>query len=142
MNAVALAEQLNRLIALEQRGLAEHLREARPYLTPRTFALWRKIEQMGDVSAHHVARLSAMLADLGQPQRAGGFEPRVADFHFIDLPRLLPELVAIKEAKAKAYHRAAQLASERADLATELEAMAQVTHEQLATLQGAPLTRA
>ncbi len=106
MNRQALADELNLLLALEARGLANHLREATPYLTPATYPVWRDIQRMLHDSESHADRLSRLLTLIEQPEVPSSFESQVASYHYADLGFLLPLLIEDEKAQIAADQRA------------------------------------
>ena len=106
MDLQALGEELNRLLAMETRGLARHLDQATPYLSADTYSVWHEVRQMLSTNADHAARISGLLASLELPERPFPFDPAVANFHYTDLACLLPVLIDEQRARVTAYQRA------------------------------------
>ncbi len=134
-NPAALAGELNLLLTTESHGLSDHLRQATPYLSAQTYAVWRTIEHMLGANAHHAARLSALLARNELPERPAPFAQQVAHFHFTDVQHLLGPLIDEKRTQIEAYERAIEHAGGTPDIVAELEAMLTEHRAQLEALE-------
>lgn len=137
MDAHALADELSTLLAHESCSLARHVEEATPYLTPRTFKLWRHVREVLDLDRGHAARLTALLDRLGLPQRTRPFDTDVATFHFARMEYVLEHLLAEKRRQVESYDRAIALAAGDAATRSELEALAADSRRQVEELEQA-----
>ena len=119
----ALAKEINDLLAMELHSLLHHLHEATPYLTPRTYPIWGKLQAMVREDRDHARRLASLMNDLRLPQRPGNFPPSVGSFHYVTIERLLPLLLAEKRAQVAAYGRAIRYAARDPRTVDDLEAL-------------------
>ena len=92
MNEQALGEDLNRLLALESRGLLRFLDRATPYLTPETFKIWGDLQAMATATGDRSRRLTELLESLELPVRPASFDTVVANYHYTSLKTVLPLL--------------------------------------------------
>jgi hypothetical protein len=109
MNTKALSDGLNDLLAREMHSLARHMPEAGLHLTPQTYRQWSAVRSAAQLSVDHAQRLSALIESLGETPRPAAYGQRVAFYHYVDLPTLLPRLVEDKREQAEAYRRVLQL---------------------------------
>ncbi len=135
MNVEALATELNDLLVSESRSLMHHLDEARPYLTAKTFRIWTEIERLAQMSQAHARQLSALLDRLELPERPLSYAPQVANFHYLTLQSLLPQLIREKDLQIEAYRRSLEHAIEQQTIYVEIEALWQENQLQLEQLQ-------
>lgn len=135
INAQALADELNRLLATETRSLVRHLDEAKPYLTPKTYRIWNQVEAMSHASAEHSQRLSALFEALEMVPRPIGYPAEVANYHFLTLSSLLPLLIQEKRKQIEAYSRAIDHAAGDPRVHDELAALLTENREQLRSLE-------
>lgn len=105
MNTKALSDGLNDLLAREMRSLVRHMPEAGPHLTPQTYRQWSVVRSAAQLSIDHARRLSALIESLGETPRPAGYGQRVAFYHYVDLPTLLPKLIEDKREQVEAYRR-------------------------------------
>lgn len=137
MNREGLAEELNRLLAMETHSLSRHLEEATPYLSPRTYKLWRRIARAIHADTDHADRLSHLIDRLELPLKPAGFDTDVASLHYARLETLLPHLIEEKRRQVEAYDRAIEHASADVAVRAELEALRADNRAQLAELESA-----
>lgn len=135
MDPRALAAELNALLANENACLARHLVEAKPYVNAQTFRLWRDIEKMERDSVQHAHRLVTLITKIGAEVRPLPFEQSVADLHYIDIPTLLPRLIAEKKRQIATYDTALAMAASA--VATELGSLRAACAAHLAVLEAA-----
>jgi len=133
--AQSIIDSLNQLLKTEARSLTHHLHEADapPYLTARTYPIWRKIKAMIDVSSEHETRLKQLIKQAGGVPVTPTFRSPVAGFHYLNLPTLLPLLIEETSNKIAAYEQV--LAESPADVSAELAALLEKNREQLQQLQ-------
>ncbi|MCE9592202.1 MAG: hypothetical protein K8S99_16985 [Planctomycetes bacterium] len=139
MNAQALADELNVLLTTETRSLVRHLNEARPYLTPRTFPIWKKIEGMMHDNDIHAAHLNTLLEGVRITPRPVSYNSEVASYHFLTLDSLIPLLIEEKQSQVAAYQRALEHASASPadpDLCDELSHLLTEVRGHLDVLEG------
>lgn len=123
MNVQALANELNVLLYSETRSLVRHLDEARPYLTPKNYRLWKQIEVMIHQSQDHASRINELLDGIRAVPKPVSFRSELSNLHFLTLDSLLPLIIEEKQRQLAAYQRAiehAGTAAESADLREEL----------------------
>jgi hypothetical protein len=106
MDQRALASDLNALLAAENASLARHLGEATPYVNAQTFRVWRHMQKVQHDSVLHSARLVKLIRDIGAEVRPLPFDQSVADLHYLDIPSLIPHLIAEKKRQADVYRQA------------------------------------
>ncbi len=135
MNRMALADELNDLLSREQHSLATHLEEATPYLTPRTYKLWRRISEVIHAETDHIGRLSLLLDRLELPMRPRPRDPNVASYHFSKVEILVPLLLEEKKAHIAAYERALEHAGTDEAIAGELRTLLADNQNELAQLE-------
>lgn len=123
MSEAELADNLNRLLATESRGLLRFLEQLTPYLTSRTFKIWSDVQQIAKNTADHARRLTEILDRLELPVRTPSFDTAVANYHYARLETLLPILIAETRRQVDAYGRAIELASEEASVRSDLQRM-------------------
>lgn len=124
MTDTALADKLSQLLATETRSLSRHLTEATPYLTLPTYAIWVSIRHLSDKASDHAKRLSSLFDRMGVTPNSVSYNPQVANYHYMSLQRLLPELIAEKQRQVKLYEQAISLVAARPrvkDVLVELE---------------------
>lgn len=93
MNRHQLIDTLRQLWAVERSSLLRHLDEAPPYLSPKTYPVWRRMRAMVSASIQREHLLTDWLADRGHPTPGVALDPRLSAFHFVDLRALLPTLI-------------------------------------------------
>ncbi len=137
INARALGDELNRLLATETRTLARHLEEAPPYISPSTYRVWREIKAMAARSLDHARVLSELLMTLELPENPIPFSSDVARFHYTSVETLLPELIAEKERQVAAYRRAIEHSRGDDRVRASLQTLVDENGSQLETLKQA-----
>jgi hypothetical protein len=135
LNRFALADELSDLLSREQHSLATHLEEATPYLTPRTYKLWRRIRDVIHAETDHVGRLSLLLDRLELPMRPSPRDPVVASYHFSKVDTLVPLLLDEKREHIAAYERAIEHAGHDEEIASELRTLLAENQHELAELE-------
>lgn len=107
INTQVFSKILNDLRATESRSLVHHLDgTAGPYVTVKTYRIWRDLHNLTHVSEDHVQRLENLLASLDLSIDAVTFDIDVANYHYIALDCLLPSLVEQKQQQIAAYESA------------------------------------
>lgn len=135
MNRHALADELSDLLSREQHSLATHLEEATPYLSPRTYKLWRRIAAVIHADTDHVDRLTQLLDRLELPMRPRPLDTDVAAWHYARVEALLPLLIDEKRQHIAAYERAISHAGNDEVIASELRTLLADNHRELAELE-------
>src|SRR3990172_10614839 len=105
-NPRALVDELSAVLATEQRGLVRHVAAARPHVTPKTYRLFAALKRMAHDSEVHARRIAAFMQSHELEPRAVSFDTDVANFHFVTLESVLPELIAEKQRQIAAFQRA------------------------------------
>ena len=131
----ALATELNALMAGERCSLLRHLDEATPYLDAKTYPIWHEITKAAAPTRDHMQRLADLFERYDLPARAGTFDPIVANYHFSDLPFLLPLLIKELDIRVQAYARAAAMADNEQALRDQLDTLLQENQQILDQLQ-------
>ncbi len=135
-NDSGLTDELNTLLATETRSLARHVQaEARPYITPETFPIWKRLERLGRTSLAHAKRLSALIETLELPPRSIPFPTGVAGLHFMNIQRLLPDMIQEKEVQIAAYERALDHAGNCPEAQPALQSLLEENRQSLQDLQ-------
>lgn len=136
MDHQALAENLNRLLEIESRSLVRHLeKNATPYLSPETYHGWKTVEQIARISHDHEHRLTDLMVSLSMTPRPGNYRAEVANYHDIDLPTLLTQLIQEKQRQRVAYQRVNEHAGEVSPLRQELGRLLADIEDQLQRLK-------
>lgn len=138
MNAQALADELNLLLYTEARSLLRHLEEAKPYVTPKTYGVWRQVEVMIHQSQQHAERLSDLLESIRTTPKPVAYKAEVGALHYLTLDSLLPLIIDEKQRQIAAYQRAIEHAGashDDEDLREELTVLLAEVRVQLDTLE-------
>ena len=136
LNERGLADELNDLMATETRSLVRHVSgAATPYVTARTYKVWKAFGRMSELSERHAAELSALIDRLDLPPRSIPYSTDVARFHFTSIESLLPPLIEEKHKQIAAYQRAIDHARSDPALLRELEDLLGENEAQLRELQ-------
>jgi hypothetical protein len=135
MDPRALVSDLNALLASENASLARHLDEATPYVNAQTFRIWRHLKVVQHDSILHSQRLVKLIRDLGAEVRPLPFDQSVADLHYLDIPSLIPHLVAEKKHQASVYQLALNHAAGNAAAVRELTSLLSECNAHLAELE-------
>ncbi len=137
MNTKALSDGLNGLLAREMRSLARHMPEAGLHVTPQTYRQWSAVRSAARLSIDHAQRLSALIESLGETPRPAGYGQRVAFYHYVDLPTLLPKLIEDKREQVEAYRRVLELEGLAPSVREALEALLEENLSQLERFESA-----
>ena len=137
MNYPGLADEISLLLATETCSLARHLESCSPYLTARTYPVWRDLQHMRQASEQHAERLSRLQEQLELPPRPQPFSSEVANYHYVTLEYLLPKLIAEKRSQIAAYRRAIAHAGRNEQVRTDLESLLADNEAQRASLERA-----
>jgi hypothetical protein len=137
MDNKLIAEHLSTLLASEEHSLMRHLHEAKPYVTPATFRIWRQIEKQVAAQAHDAEHLLELFNLLEESPRPGVFDQKVGFYHFTDLRTLMPEILLEKQRQVAIYEAAARAAAGHPAVGSALRAMVEDKRTQLAELESA-----
>lgn len=135
MDAQALVDQLNHLLAMEQRGLVAHLQIARPHLTRANYRHWPRLVAMSRAAEDRAAELVDMIEMLHASPAAATFQTDVAHWHYTAFDVLLPHLIREQASRLAAYERAIGLAASARDFAADLRELRDEVAEQLDDLR-------
>ena len=134
VNAQALADELNRLLAIESRSLLRHMDESTPYTTAETFPILKQLKHMAHVSDGHAQRLSALLDRLELPERPMPYPQSVGFYHFVKVDALLGPVIAEQHERVAAYVRAVEHARGDDAAVVELEDLLKASRDALEAL--------
>ncbi len=103
-----LGKLINQLLATEARSIVHHLdgADAPPYLTVKTYPIWRSLHHMVAVSRDHQERLRMMLGQIDQVAVVPTFDSPVAGFHYLSMDHLLPKFIEEKAGQIAVYQEA------------------------------------
>ncbi len=135
MNAEALGEELNEMVALATRGMLRYVVDSTPYLTTKTFAIWNQVRAIGDAVTAHGRALTGMLEQLEVPQRPASYSIDMGRFPFTSLESLLPCLIDEARRRVDVNERAAALAEEDEALRRQLDSMLEENRAHLEKMQ-------
>lgn len=135
MDKSALAKEINDVLAVEARSLMEHFRQATPHVTAATYRIWQDIKRLSHRDSDHVLRLTSLLARLNLPERPRPFPLAVGYYHYLSIDRVLPLLIAEKQAQLAAYDRAIRHCGREQDVIVELESLRADNLSELMSLQ-------
>lgn len=133
----ALVNELSGILATEQCGLVSHIAASTPYVSPQTYKLFAAFKAMAKQGVDHARRITQFMQKYELQPNAVTFGVDVANYHFMDLKAMLPELVAEKQLQIAAYQRAIEHLSELPDACKELNALLEENGEQLDQLESA-----
>lgn len=136
MSDQALADELASLLATHTRSLVRHvLGEAKPYVSPRTYAVWTRLQGLAHENDEQAARLSHLIDRLELPPRTVPYDTTVSFYHYVTVEKLLPELIAEKESQVRSYQTAIEHARAYPDAVAELDDLLAQTRRQLELLK-------
>ncbi|MAE62769.1 MAG: hypothetical protein CMJ18_00735 [Phycisphaeraceae bacterium] len=138
MNADGLSRALNDLMTRQTRGLGQHLREAKPYLSAATMPVWAEVRRMIDADLDQARRVSRLMERHRLAVQSGSFAQVVAAYHYMDVPHLLPLLIGEKQGQIEACRRALDCCDPGADngLADEIQTILAENEAQLEQMEG------
>lgn len=135
-NSDALVNELSSVLATEQRGLVCHIANATPYVSPKTYKLFVALKEMAHQGIDHAQRITQFMQRHELQPKAVTFDAQVANFHFVSLESVLPELISEKQNQIAAYQRAIEhLGDDLPDARDELQALLNENKRQLTELE-------
>lgn len=136
-NPQAVIDELSAVLATEQRGLVRHIAAATPHVTAKTYKLFAALKRMAHQSADHAQRITEFMQSRELEPKAVTFSTEVANYHFVTLDSVLPELIAEKMSQIAAYQRAIENLGDLPEARTQLEALLEENRAQLTELESA-----
>jgi uncharacterized alpha-E superfamily protein len=137
-NLDALVDELSAVLATERRGLIRHVAASTPHVTKETYNLFAALKRMVEQSDDHARRITEFMHRRELEPKSVTFQPEVANFHFVTLESVLPELIAEKQRQIAAYERTMEhLGADLPDARAELQALLDENRQQLTKLEAA-----
>ena len=138
-NRTRVCDILNELLAAEELDLLPRLTECTTFVSSADVSEFEAVRRMADEQKANTARLAQVLIDLDEEPRPCVRDITSANFHYMELPALLPRVQAREEQIAAQYEAAlAQLneCKEVARVVGEIGARHRVYAEFLRRLTG------
>ncbi len=111
-NDTLVCSILNDLLSLEARSLLRRLAEAEPFVEAGEIEAGEAVRRMVAEQERDRQRLAQTLLDLGGEPRLVASDITSADLHYVELPRLLPRVIACQEDLVARYEQAVPAVAE------------------------------
>ncbi len=132
-----IADELSDVLATETRGMLRHVMGSTPHVTQKTYPVFVLLQKIVKAGAHHAQRVTQLFEQLELSPRTRSYNPDVANYHFVTLASVLPDIVEEKQRQIAAYERAVEHIGDNAAAAAELQALLDENREQLEQIQSA-----
>lgn len=137
MDPVHVPAILNELLETEHRALLPRLLEARAFVTADRAADFESVRRMVAQRDQDMARLAETVSRFGGEPGPRSADIASASFHYVELPVLLPRVIADQEALCRRYEQAVEALAdfnEAAQVVADIAARHRVHFEYLRQL--------